>query len=286
MKKEELIGKKVRGFRFEKNKYRLHYAESMDNYIGKIGVIEEYDAEFNSYRVKFEDGMSYHYPAERIEHHLIVEEENEKTKVVCTNTICQGECGECNHLEVVSSVEPTKKVDYNNVSVRICEDNSLIGYYTEDCGITSFGKTFDELLRNLQHAKKAIEESRERLAKEDLEDAKITANKGVDISFDYKSSNDLKSESLKKEKEPTNPLDDLPIIGDGVLMEVSDDEQVWYKRIVFVKYGKYFLAHDGVQDIKKIDYNVSPKSWIHARPITPKTKISRKEFESKFEIID
>jgi len=267
----------------------------MDNYIGKIGVIEEYNIIFDSYRVKFENGMSYHYPAERIEHHLVDE-------------------------------EPTIEVDYNNVSVRICEDNSLIGYYTDDCGITSFGKTFDELLRNLQHAKKAIEESRERLAKEDLEEVKIKANKGVDISFESKSSNDLKSESLNEscidygkieqgyicpqtkqqcddeccvsaenchlktsvaleKPEKTNPLDDLPIIGDGVLMEVSDDMEIWYKRFVFAKYGNYFLAHDGVEDIRDVSYNISPKSWIHARPIT-KTKITRKEFESKFEIID
>ena len=82
------------------------------------------------------------------------------------------------------------------------------------------------------------------------------------------------------------PLDDLPIIGDGVLMEVSEDEQVWYKRIVFAKYDKYFLAHDGVDDIKKVTYNICPYLWKYARPITPKTKITRKEFESKFEIID
>jgi len=291
MKKEELIGKKVRGFRFESNKYNgLHYAESMDDYIGKVGGIVDYDVN-NNYRVKFEDGMSYHYPAERIEHHLVDE-------------------------------EPAKEIDYNNVSVRICEDNSLIGYYTDDCGITSFGKTFDELLRNLQHAKKAIEKSRERLAKEDLErfeksldqsaeefindanrhiidkvmneeviemfekeleEAKIKANKGVDISIDCKSSNDLKLESLNRTcidygKIEHDPLDDLPIIGDGVLMEVSDDEKEWHERNVVGKLkNNSFLA---------ISYSgPAVYCWNFARPIT-KTKITRKEFESKFEIID
>ena len=87
-------------------------------------------------------------------------------------------------------------------------------------------------------------------------------------------------------EEPTNPLDELPIIGDGVLMQVSEDEQVWYKRIVFAKYDKYFLAHDGVEDIKKVTYNICPYLWKYARPITSKTKITRKEFEQKFEIID
>jgi predicted RNase H-like HicB family nuclease len=293
MKKEELIGKKVRGFRFESNKnYGLQYMPNiMDKYVGKEGVIEQYNIQFDSYRVKFEDGMSCHYPVERIEHHLVDE-------------------------------EPTIEINYNHISVKICEDNSLIGYYTDDCGITSFGKTFDELLRNLQHAKKAIEESREKLAKEDLErfeksldqsteefindanrniidkvmneeviemfekeleDAKIKANKGVDVSFDCKSSNDLKLKSLNEScidygKIEHDPLDDLPIIGEGVLMEVSDDEKEWHERNVVCKLkNNSFLAVS--------DNGPAVILWNFARPI-PKTKISRKEFESKFEIID
>jgi hypothetical protein len=106
----------------------------------------------------------------------------------------------------------------------------------------------------------------------------LKANKGVNISFDCKSSNDLKSESLKKEQEPTNPLDDLPIIGDGVLMEVSDDEEDWYKAEVYCKIKDTFIAY--------LKANDSINQWQHARPITSKTKITRKEFESKFEIID
>jgi predicted RNase H-like HicB family nuclease len=397
MKKEELNGKKVRGFRFDHKKLkRLQYIPKiMDNYIGKIGVIEEYNIIFDSYRVKFENGMSYHYPAELIEQHLVE--------------------------------EPTIEVNYNHISVRICEDNSLIGYFTEDCGITSFGKTFDELLRNLQHAKKAIEEAREKLAKEDLErfeksldqsaeefindanrniidkvdtegmvndflkevqkelneikEVRHKADNGVNISFDSRSSNDLKLESLEKEKltyseaakkeerisnanitksarldkkddiveepdeetkakveramkalergiansklnescidygkieqgyicpqtkqqcddeccvsgenchlktsvalekpEKTNPLDDLPIIGDGVLMEVSDTGFVWTERYVIGKTkSNFFIAWVNSEDIY---------CWKYCRPITPKTKITRKEFEQKFEIID
>jgi predicted RNase H-like HicB family nuclease len=176
-----------------------------------------------------------------------------------------------------------KNINYNCVSVIICNDNSLIGYFTDDCGITSFGKTFDDLIRNLQHAKKAIEESREKLAKEDLEEAKSKANKGVDISFNCKSSNDLKLESLNEScidygKTEHDPLDDLPIIGDGVLMEVSDSGLVWSERYVIGKTkSNIFLAWVNSEDIY---------CWKYARPITPKTKITRKEFESKFEIID
>jgi predicted RNase H-like HicB family nuclease len=286
MKKEELIGKKVRGFRFEKIVNSVWYmADQMDKYVGKEGVIIEYDSWYNSYGVKFEDGMSYHYPAERIEHHLVVE-------------------------------EPTIEVNYNYISVRICDDNSLIGYYTDDCGITSFGKTFDELLRNLQHAKKAIEEAREKLKKEDesrylepteenlkefeksldqsaeefINDANkhIIVENPINTFCESKNSNcrlnycdengcQERQRNLVEPIESLDPLDDLPMIGDGVLMEVSDNEENWFKYSVIgrTENGHFLTIQNGVHLC----------TFIHARPIA-KTKITRKEFEQKFEIID
>jgi hypothetical protein len=74
------------------------------------------------------------------------------------------------------------------------------------------------------------------------------------------------------------PLEDLPIIGDGVLMEVSFMGNRWVERYVFGKCESGFLTwHEDKSNIAL---------WQHARPITLKTKITRKEFESKFEIID
>jgi hypothetical protein len=84
----------------------------------------------------------------------------------------------------------------------------------------------------------------------------------------------------------SNPLDNLPIIGEGVLMEVSKNNVEWDKRFVFAKYGKYFLAHDGASELEDINYNITPSVWYYCRPITPKTKITRAEFERQFEIID
>ena len=82
-----------------------------------------------------------------------------------------------------------------------------------------------------------------------------------------------------------DPLDDLPMICDGVLMEVSSDNVDWYERFVFAKSGKCFLAHPDANKHKNIIYGITPTLWEYARPIS-KTKITRKEFESKFEIID
>ena len=75
-----------------------------------------------------------------------------------------------------------------------------------------------------------------------------------------------------------NPLDELPIIGDGVLMEVSRDKRDWCERFVIgkTKSNEFLAWHVGFDDFS---------IWKYARPIA-KTKITRKEFESKFEIID
>jgi hypothetical protein len=152
MNTNKLIGKKVKGFKFEDGKYNgLSFANEMENYIGKVGIIDSYNKDNNRYRVEFNvdfNSQSWSYPAELIEQHLVEE----------------------------------------------------------------------------------------------------------------------------------NPLNDLPIIGDGVLMEVSFTGNRWVERNVFGKSDLGFLAwHEDKSNICL---------WKYARPITPKTKITRKEFEQKFEIID
>jgi len=87
-------------------------------------------------------------------------------------------------------------------------------------------------------------------------------------------------ETLEEQSKPTNPLDDLPIIGEGVLMEVSDDSVNWVVKDVFAKYKNSFVAWTDHE------HTISIQLWKQARPINPKTKITRKEFEQKFEIID
>jgi len=67
---ERLIGKKVKGFKFEK----LWYLQKMDNYIGKIGTIKQYDKNEDWCIVEFdEDGFAY--PANQIEAHLVEDED-------------------------------------------------------------------------------------------------------------------------------------------------------------------------------------------------------------------
>ena len=60
-------------------------------------------------------------------------------------------------------------------------------------------------------------------------------------------------------------------------MEVSDDREDWFKFSVIgrTENGHFLTVQNGVHLC----------TFIHARPI-PKTKITRKEFEQKFEIID
>lgn len=63
-----LIGRKVKGFKFDPLEVNFSYAKDMDNYIGVIGVITSKWA--GGYRVDFHDDF-WGYPAELIEQHLI-----------------------------------------------------------------------------------------------------------------------------------------------------------------------------------------------------------------------
>lgn len=65
---QELIGKKVRGFKFQK-----HWNREMKSYIGLIGhIIRIY--ENNMVSVEFVNGISWSYPADQIEAHLVDDE--------------------------------------------------------------------------------------------------------------------------------------------------------------------------------------------------------------------
>ena len=67
---ERLIGRKVKGFKFDKS----WYLQKMDNYIGKIGIIKEYLISDKWFGVEFLDGQIFGYPADQIEAHLVEEE--------------------------------------------------------------------------------------------------------------------------------------------------------------------------------------------------------------------
>ena len=70
---EDLIGRKVRGFKFE-SRGNLSYAPEigMDSYIGEIGEIIDYSSKSNYFDVRFRDAAFY-YPADQIKEHLVDE---------------------------------------------------------------------------------------------------------------------------------------------------------------------------------------------------------------------
>jgi hypothetical protein len=64
---EDLVGKKVRGFKFEGD-----YNESMDKHIGEIGEIISVSAVLKRVRIEFATA-SWNYPVDQIEKHLVKE---------------------------------------------------------------------------------------------------------------------------------------------------------------------------------------------------------------------
>ena len=258
MKKEELIGKKVRGFKFDNGKYcNLDYAINMDDYIGKEGVIIEYDSGFNSYGVRFEDGMSYHYPAERIEHHLVVEEP----------TIEELEMSKKSLQSALGLLDEANKYPMGSIEYQKLHNEAI--------------KRLDEIIKDakikskedLKEFEKVESEELDKETKQKLERFEKVLEKGI-------ANSKLNESCIDYGKIEHDPLDDLPIIGDGVLMEVSNQNITWIYKNVFAKYNNSFVAWTDHES------TISIQLWQHARPITPKTKITRKEFEQKFEIID
>jgi hypothetical protein len=76
----ELIGRKVKGFRFEDSK-KIKFDSFKSFYIGKKGVIYHFHYHSNSYSIKFEDGNRYLYPADQIEQHLLPEKKTKKERI-------------------------------------------------------------------------------------------------------------------------------------------------------------------------------------------------------------
>lgn len=87
--KQELIGRKVKGFKFEDEKYySLHYDPDMNDLIGKVGVIKDYYRTYNSYRVKFET-RCWSYPAELIEQHLVEDNPLDSLPMLGEGVLCE-----------------------------------------------------------------------------------------------------------------------------------------------------------------------------------------------------
>jgi hypothetical protein len=74
---EELIGKKIFGFKFEHEKTDIFYGQSMDNLIGKSATILYKDDDGYGYAVKFDDdphNIEWNYPYPELLDHLVEEE--------------------------------------------------------------------------------------------------------------------------------------------------------------------------------------------------------------------
>ena len=71
MKKESLIGKKVKGFKFEDSEYpKIGYTIVMDKQIGEEGEIIQYIKYTDSYNIRFNEA-DWEYPAKLVIKNLI-----------------------------------------------------------------------------------------------------------------------------------------------------------------------------------------------------------------------
>jgi hypothetical protein len=236
----------------------------MDKYVGKIGVIKEYNIMLENYGVKFEDGMSYHYPAGRIEQHLVEEptiEIKEGDYIRGFETTPKSFDFAYQYVGAIGRV-----VSLYESSIAVEFSGGTIVHYPKDQAIEHIcNDDMKEFEKSLDQNEEPDEETKAK-----VERAMKALERGI-------ANSKLNESCIDYGKIEHDPLDDLPIIGEGVLMEVSHDDDEWFERYVFGKSESGFLAW--------YENKANIALWKHARPI-PKTKITRKEFESKFEIID
>lgn len=70
---KNLIGRKVRGFKFEDVENKCYYTWEVKEYDGKIGEVYEVDINKKIFRLRFEDSETFAYPLSEIEKHLVEE---------------------------------------------------------------------------------------------------------------------------------------------------------------------------------------------------------------------
>jgi hypothetical protein len=84
MNKQKLgIGTRIYGFEFEDkiyNKGKLRFNPDMNDYIGLIGEIINYDKDANTYQIQFNNGVGWYYPGELIEQHVLIKKDKTYTR--------------------------------------------------------------------------------------------------------------------------------------------------------------------------------------------------------------
>jgi hypothetical protein len=87
---------------------------------------------------------------------------------------------------------------------------------------------------------------------------------------------------------PDNPLDSLPMLGEGILCEVWDDGHEHYKRFICARTPNVYVAWNDAQKKENIDYT-GGIVWENASPIEPVKQYTKEQLEQmvghKFELI-
>jgi hypothetical protein len=282
------IGNYVWGFKFD-DIHMIGYSSEMDNYIGVIGEVVGIGV--NAIELKFNDEESFFYPKDEAVKHLANEDIKEfekalnqsaedfnKDAIIAMDKVIESEtkytCKDLSEGRVACKNDGT--IDDLQTVLEYCfpDDsqiaNGICSYYmrwsnnyAKWCGYEK-GEIENIPTQSVKVFLKEIE------AKEP-QTMTITTSKEVEVNPD-----DIvvKNESETKE---SNPLDNIPIIGEGVDAIVSNYGDEEKKAKVYCKIKDVYIAI--------LEGSPQISTWLSAKPI-PKTKITRAEFESKFEIID
>lgn len=138
-----------------------------------------------------------------------------------------------------------------------------------------------------EHGAKVIEWWKQQGVETDLkgsvneeDDCSIIYYGFINYNFDNYSLKDVQEANAKIIELPTE--EEIPMLGKGVLMEVSDYEnfRASCERFVCAKTKKWFIAWQEAETEDEIDYDLISR-WQYARPIQPIPEYTMEELVAK-----
>jgi hypothetical protein len=242
------VGRKCKGFRFEDGIDDVNWARQMETHIGEIGEIIDQDE--LEVEIKFED-VSWLYPISLIEEHLIPE--NYIRNSIFVGLDAGRDVTEGDNIVIIG--DNITSLDKSQKDVLFLNDKVLIGRTIQGVPFNLFDvlmqNVFGEFGENVSYGASSVRDT-------------TTGCSSIAIGIPTKV-----DEGSKLDIQGTTKSPEIPQLGEGVEMEVSDYGIDWCKRKVVgqLPNGSFLTT--------SIDTCVA--TWQYARPIQEVKKYTKEE---------
>ena len=240
------VGRKCKGFSFEDGIDGVRWGLKMYQQIGEIGVIT--DRYEYCVRVQFKN-KRWDYPISLIEEHLIPE--NYIRNSIFVGLDAGRDITEGDNIVIIG--DNITSLDKSQKDVLFLNDKVLIGRTIQGVPFNLFDilmqNVFGEFGENVSYGTSSVRDT-------------TTGCSSIAIGIPTKV-----DEGSKLDIQGTTKSPEIPQLGEGVEMEVSNDNEKWYVKAVIAQ----------MQDGLFVTNHSCFLTWKHARPIQEVKKYTKEE---------